>query len=109
MTDEGSAKEAALPEAAQGVPEDRYSIPMIDLTELVSASSIMSGTLQCGQLAVRGTGDSARVILQGSEYAVGSRMPNGLQVRYITSDYVVFGKGRAYIHFCTPDQMKQGE
>ena len=109
MTDEGPTKEGAPTEAAQQVPDDRYSIPMIDLTELVSASSIMSGTLQCGQLSVRGTGDSARVILQGSAYAVGSRMPNGLQVRYISPDYIVFGKGRAYIHFCTPDQMKQGE
>jgi hypothetical protein len=109
MTDEGPAKEAGPPEVVPVAPEGRYSIPMIDLTELVSASSIMSGTLQCGQLSVRGTGDSARVILQGSAYAVGSRMPNGLQVRYISPDYIVFGKGRAYIHFCTPDQMKQGE
>ncbi len=84
-------------------PEEEEDPPLFSL--LFSSQS--TGAFQCGQLGLAGSGPDMVVLFDGLRYRVGSKLPNGYQIRAITPEYVVFQIGRRYTQICTPKDMNR--
>lgn len=90
---------------APAPPAGSDSAPVLDLSALFTTQA-PAGPLQCNQISLVSSPRPA-ILLDGARYTVGSRLPNGFQIRAITPDYVVFQRGKRYMQFCTPNDMKQ--
>ncbi len=105
---------AAPVPAAPAVPQSTALEPLPQKEEEPSPaplsllfSSQSTGALQCGHVALAGSGRDMAILFDGIRYRVGAKLPNGYQVRAVTPEYVVFQIGRRYTQICTPKDMNR--
>ncbi len=66
---------------------------------------VMPQQLSCSSLRLAGEGHTMGVVLGGVVYRKGAKMPDGLQVKYISPDYVVLQRGKVFTRICTASEM----
>lgn len=84
-------RETESPPAAAPVPAEPLDVPGL----------VTRQGFSCSQLRVVGEGHDMGVIYGGRLYKTGAKMPENLQVKLITPNYVVLQRGKIYTHICT--------
>lgn len=88
---------AAFMEPAPGLENPGEGAGTAQEQPSLEASQVFS----CSQIHITGQGYDMGIIHQGLFYRLGARLPDGLQVRYVTPELVVLQRGKDFTRICT--------